>query len=53
MLETPWLSFDGVNTGINRHLDLVTAIFTRPEMTDFVFHFDRQLWMNGALPQNR
>jgi len=27
----------GVNTRIDRHLDLVTAIFTRPEMTDFVF----------------
>jgi hypothetical protein len=24
----------GVNTRINRHLDLVTEIFTRPEMTD-------------------
>jgi hypothetical protein len=27
----------GANTRINRHLDLVTAIFTRPEMTDFTF----------------
>jgi len=35
--STPWLSSNGVNTRINRHLDLVTAIFTRPEMTDFVF----------------
>src|SRR5262249_23906097 len=34
----------GVNTRINRHLDLVTAIFTRPEMTDFTFaHVRRPL----------
>jgi hypothetical protein len=34
----------GVNTRINHHLDLVTAIFTRPEMTDFVFaHVRRPL----------
>jgi hypothetical protein len=34
----------GVNTRINRHLDLVTAIFTTPEMTDFTFaHVRRPL----------
>jgi hypothetical protein len=27
----------GVDTRINRHLDLMTAIFTIPQMTDFVF----------------
>jgi hypothetical protein len=35
--STPWLSFDAaLIMRINRHLDLVTAIFTRPEMTDYV-----------------
>jgi hypothetical protein len=34
----------GVNTRIDRQLDLVTAIFTRPEVTDFVFaHVRRPL----------
>ena len=38
--STPWLSFG--DTRINRDLDLVTAIFTRPEMTDFVFAHERR-----------